>query len=333
MGFIAQPGRQFAPLPQETFQRDLNHGLPVAGVFDQLGAVMRVDLDWAVDSMDQLADVAARSGGDGAVAVIVSADYALCLDSGGLIGALAVELRRCDTELVATYGVDRIAAGGRWHCGDGCGAGGVLSDPAASRLADRAVLAGRRLYSGLDELLALVAADADRAADLLPLIIASGAGAAGRDCAVRAAVAAARRMAAGAALSDTELAAVGASLTDRAVRDVLFTAAASDVAAEAAALWTVLARVLPRPWRAEALALLAVSTYVRGDGSLAGTAVLAALADDAEHPMAGMLDTALQAAVRPEEIRELLLPAGRRRQGLRRAPTRLRNSPKRAQPT
>jgi Domain of unknown function (DUF4192) len=209
----------------------------------------------------------------------------------------------------------------------------VLSDPAASPLADRAVLAGRRLYSGLDELLALVAADADRAADLLPLIIASGAGAAGRDCAVRAAVAAARRMAAGAALSDTELAAVGASLTDRAVRDVLFTAAASDVAAEAEALWTVLARVLPRPWRAEALALLAVSAYVRGDGSLAGTAVLAALADDAEHPMAGMLDTALQDAVRPEEIRELLLPAGRRRRGLRRAPIRLRNSRKRAQPT
>jgi len=152
----------------------------------------------------------------------------------------------------------------------------VLSDPAASPLADRAVLAGRRLYSGLDELLALVAADADRAAELLPLIIASGAGAAGRDCAVRAAVAAARRMAAGAALSDTELAGVGASLADRAVRDVLFTAAASDVAAEAEALWTVLARVLPRPWRAEALALLAVSAYVRGDGSLAGTAVLAA---------------------------------------------------------
>ena len=54
---------------------------------------------------------------------------------------------------------------------------------------------------------------------------------------------------------------------------------------------------------------------MRGDGSLAGTAVLAALADDAEHPMAGMLDTALQDAVRPEEIRELLVPARRRRQG------------------
>ena len=87
-----------------------------------LGAVMRVDLDWAVDSVVQLADVAARAGGDGAVAVVVSADYAVCpADVGQLIDALAVELRRCDTQLVATYVVDRIAAGACWYCGDGCG--------------------------------------------------------------------------------------------------------------------------------------------------------------------------------------------------------------------
>ena len=279
-----------------------------------------------------MSQVAARAGGDGAVAVVVSADYAVCpADVGQLIDALAVELRRCDTELVATYVVDRIAAGARWYCGDGCGAAGVLSDPATSLLADWAVLAGRRLYSSRDELTALVAADSDRAAELLPLL--NRAGAPDRRSAVRAALTAARRLARGAALSDRELAAVGASLTDPRVRDRLFTAAASNRAAEAEALWTLLARVLPEPWRAEALVLLAVSAYVRGDGSLAGTAVLAALADDAEHPMAGMLDTALQDAVRPEEIRELLVPAGRRRRGLRRAPARLGNSRKRAQPT
>ena len=35
LGFVAQPGGQFAPLPQQAFQGDLDHGLPVAGVFDQ----------------------------------------------------------------------------------------------------------------------------------------------------------------------------------------------------------------------------------------------------------------------------------------------------------
>ena len=146
-----------------------------------------------------------------------------------------MELRRCDTQLVATYVVDRIAAGGRWHCGDGCGAAGVLSDPATSLLADWAVLAGRRLYSSRDELTALVAANSDHAVELLPLI--NRAGAPDRRRAVRAALTAARRLARGAALSDTELAAVGASLTDREVRDRLFTAAASNRAAEAEALW------------------------------------------------------------------------------------------------
>jgi hypothetical protein len=89
------------------------------------------------------------------------------------------------------------------------------------------VLAGRRLYSSRDELTALVAADSDHAAKLLPLI--NRAGAPDRRRAVRAALNVARRLARGAALSDTELAAVGASLTDREVRDTLFTAAASNM--------------------------------------------------------------------------------------------------------
>ncbi len=35
LGFVAQPGGQFAPLAQQAFQGDLDHGLPVAGVLDQ----------------------------------------------------------------------------------------------------------------------------------------------------------------------------------------------------------------------------------------------------------------------------------------------------------
>ena len=35
LGLVAQPRREFAPLAQQAFQRDLDHGLPVAGVFDQ----------------------------------------------------------------------------------------------------------------------------------------------------------------------------------------------------------------------------------------------------------------------------------------------------------
>jgi len=82
--------------------------------------------------------------------------------------------------------------------------------------------------------------------------------------------------------------------------------------------------------------LLAFSAYARGDGPLAGISLEAALRSDPEHRMASMLDTALQAWMRPEQIRELAgtgyrlakrlgvrLPP---RRGLRRSPGRSRKS-------
>ena len=78
-------------------------------------------------------------------------------------------------------------------------------------------------------------------------------------------------------------------------------------AAAAESLWAVLARVLPEPWRVEALVLLAFSAYARGDGPLAGLSLEAALRSSPDHRMAGMLDTALQSGMRPEQSRE---PAG-----------------------
>jgi hypothetical protein len=70
-------------------------------------------------------------------------------------------------------------------------------------------------------------------------------------------------------------------------------------------LWAELSRRLPEPWRVEALVLLAFSAYARGDGPLAGVSLEAALRCDGTHRMAGMLDTALQSGLRPEQIREL----------------------------
>ena len=69
----------------------------------------------------------------------------------------------------------------------------------------------------------------------------------------------------------------------------------------------MLARALPAPWRVEALVLLGFSAYARGDGPLAGVSLDAALRADPAHRMAGMLDTALQSGLRPEEIRELAI--------------------------
>ena len=72
------------------------------------------------------------------------------------------------------------------------------------------------------------------------------------------------------------------ALTDPQVRDTLYALAVGDDAGQAEALWALLARTLPVPWRVEALVLLAFSAYVRGDGPLAGVSLEAALRCDPE---------------------------------------------------
>jgi hypothetical protein len=119
------------------------------------------------------------------------------------------------------------------------------------------------------------------------------------------AMSAAARVAAGQQLSEAVTVRLACALTEPRVRDVLYALAVGDRAAQAEALWAVLAQTLPPPWRVEALVLLAFSAYARGDGPLAGVSLEAALRCDATHRMAGMLDTALQSGMRPEQIREL----------------------------
>ncbi|MCV7213972.1 DUF4192 domain-containing protein [Mycobacterium crocinum] len=286
----------------------------------EMGAVMRVDLSKTIgDDLSHLAELAAASGADTVVAVIVDAEGAPCpmcnQDYRDICDELSTALSLHGLEIYATHVVDRIEAGGRWHCVDGCGAFGAVEDPMASPLAAAAVLEGRRLYPRRSDLQAVVAvADAGRAASLVPAISehAQAREADWRadpdECGrrdVEAAMALAARVNDGAELDDAELAMLACALTDVDVRDTLYALAVGADAANAEALWAVLSRTLPEPWRTEALVLLAFSAYARGDGPLAGLSLEAALRSDPEHRMADMLDTALQSGLRPEQIREL----------------------------
>ncbi|KUI42367.1 hypothetical protein AU197_14775 [Mycobacterium sp. IS-1590] len=278
-----------------------------------MGCVMRVDLsDELADSVEHIAEVAAAARPDSAIAVVVDEDGAgcrLCNDEYRALAAmLASALADQDIELLAAHVVDRIAAGGRWHCADGCGASGIVDDPSASPLAMAAVLDGRRLYTRRTELQEVIAVtDPVRAQALTGLIADSQARRSDADaCAeIEAVIAAAARMSEGDDLPDETVARIAAALTDLQVRDTLYALAVGERAAHAESLWAELSRRLPEPWRAEALALLAFSAYARGDGPLAGVSLEAALRCDGTHRMAGMLDTALQSGLRPEQIREL----------------------------
>ena len=117
----------------------------------RMGAVMRADLSADLaDNLDRLAELAATSGADTVAAVIVDEEGASCpmcsADHHQLCDALTAALDDHGVGLYGAHVVDRVAAGGRWHCIDGCGASGAVEDPTASPLAAAAVLDGRRLY-------------------------------------------------------------------------------------------------------------------------------------------------------------------------------------------
>jgi Domain of unknown function (DUF4192) len=279
----------------------------------EMGCVMRVDLsDELAESVEHIADVAASAKPDAAIAVVVDEEGASCRmcndEYRQLATTLSSTLAERGIELLAAHVVDRVAAGGRWHCVDGCGNAGTVDDPSASPLAMAAVLDGRRLYARRAELQAVIAvSDPGRTAALADKIrsrkIDRPDAEARRD--VEAAITAAARVADGKRLSDPTVARLARALTDPLVRDTLYALAVGENAGQAESLWAELSRTLPEPWRAEALVLLAFSAYARGDGPLAGVSLDAALRCDATHRMAGMLDTALQSGMRPEQIRDL----------------------------
>lgn len=293
----------------------------VTGDRGEMGCVMRVDLsEELTNSVEQIADVAAAARPDSAIAVVIDEDGAgcpMCNDEyRELADRLTSALAKRGIELLAAHVVDRVAAGGRWHCADGCGDGGTIDDPSASPMAMAAVLDGRRLYARRAELQEVIDVfDPARTAALGKIIRRGERGgqhpeqrpdsAARRD--IELAIAAAARLADGDVPSDAELSRLARSLVDTRVRDTLYALAVGETADTAEALWAMLSRTLPEPWRIEALVLLAFSAYARGDGPLAGVSLEAALRCEPTHRMAGMLDTALQSGMRPEQIRELAL--------------------------
>jgi Domain of unknown function (DUF4192) len=336
---LNRPGALIAALPAVLGFVPENSLVLVSLEGGALGSVMRADLSGELaNRVEQLAELTAAAEPEAAIAVIVDSEGAHCPvcneEYRQLCSALTSALAQRDIVLWAAHVVDRIAVGGRWHCADGCGTAGGVDDPSASPMAVAAVLDGRRLYPRRADLQAVIAVD-DRARSAA-LTAALERQAAAREIACRAdpagcarrdvehVLAAAARAADGCTLSDDEVAELGCALGDVQVRDTLYALAVGESAGAAEALWAIMARALPAPWRVEALVLLAFSAYARGDGPLAGLSLEAALQHEPDHRMAGMLDTALQSGLRPEDIRQLAASGYRlaKRLGVRLPPRR-----------
>ncbi len=329
------PGALIAAIPAVLGFVPVNSLVLITAADGEMGAVLRADLPDAPERLSQLADLASTSGAEIVIAVIVDgkgADCPMCVDEHRrLTDSLTGELADRGVELIAAHVVAEVAAGARWCCVDGCGNSGLVEDPTASPTAVAAVLDGRRLYRRREELVEVVAtADTARTAGLAQLIARADAPDGARsDPQVRGdiehALACAEQNIRGHSPSDEQLTRLALALADARVRDTLYALAVGQRAGEAEALWAALARCLPDRWRVEALVLLAFSAYARGDGPLAGISLDAALRCDPGHKMAGMMDQALQAGMRPEQIRELAQTGYRlaRQLGVRLPPRRM----------
>jgi Domain of unknown function (DUF4192) len=114
---------------------------------------------------------------------------------------------------------------------------------------------------------------------------------------------------ASAPLTDREVARLLWGLRDRAVRDRALELALGPDAPAAEQLWTVCARRAPAPLDAAPATLLAVSAWLRGDGAMADIALTRALDGAPDYALARLLAQALEACLRPEELRSLIVEA------------------------
>ena len=107
-------------------------------------------------------------------------------------------------------------------------------------------------------------------------------------------------------LSDRQAARLAWGLRDIDVRDRALGLSLGRSAAAAEVMWTELVRRAPAPLDAAPATLLAVTGWVRGDGALANVALERALASEPGYTLAVLLRSALDACMRPAEVRELI---------------------------
>ncbi|WP_078310951.1 MULTISPECIES: DUF4192 domain-containing protein [unclassified Mycobacterium] len=276
-------------------------------------AALRRDLDDLDDpdnaALETLAEVLSSGPADAVIAVVISADLDE-RESGDIIRRLARHLEHQGISLIAGHTVDRVSPQGWWRCYDGCGAGGPVDDPDCSPLTAAAVLAGRTVHRRRGDLVALIApTDTHRTSALATSLRRGVRGQADDAVADRRAVNRVMRAACRTAefrpLSNRELLGIARSLTVVRVRDTVCALAVGVLADDVERLWLALSRLLPAPWRAEALVLFGFSAYVRGDGPLAGVALETALTVEPGHRLGQLLTSALRAGMRPDEIRTL----------------------------
>ncbi|WP_340683293.1 DUF4192 domain-containing protein [Amycolatopsis coloradensis] len=301
------------------------------------GLLMRVDLPPPGLEQDQARELAVRlalTGHTGAIVAVVGggpANKAGRPPRRRFVRRVEASLAEYGIPLLHSVWAPRIAAEVRWACYRERTCGGLLPDPRDSVAAAVVTGAGQITHASRDELERLFDPVAPetlaRRADLLtglddppwrdPDLVRAGI------AEVNAALA--RADSGDPAITDDQAVRLAWALSLVEVRGAcMLTAAPADSALARAAedLWLTLAREIPAPEAAEALALKAHAAYVRGDLATAGIALARAGEADPGHGLTKLLARALDAMVPPSDVADVVLrqrAEGTQEIGLRRS--------------
>ncbi len=289
---------------------------------DEQGFLLRVDIPPPGLEHDQARDLARRlamTGHTGAAVAVVgggSANPAGRPPRRRFVRRLENSLAEYEIPLLHPLWVPRVAAGEHWGCYRDKTCGGVLPDPRDSVVAAIVTGAGQITRESRDELERLFdpapPGTLARRADLLTRmaeppwrerdVVEAGI------AEVNAALA--RTAEGDLTITDDRAVRLAWALSLVEVRGACMLSAApaeSPLAQAAEDLWLTLARELPEPEVAEALALKAHAAYVRGDMTVTGMALARAGRADPEHGLTKLLTSALDAMVPPSEVAGLVL--------------------------
>lgn len=298
------------------------------GARGRLGITMRVDLPLdglehapAVEELQPLGEALCGDDASDCLAMIVTE---LADDDGvppyvDLVAHLDQALFECG------IGVSDIVLvrAGRWrsylcldrHC---CPAEGTSIPPASGELAAYAAYSGSVVRSSRADLVALIAADpravtsTERALEHVcrEMADASTAGSS-QDYLIRVETLISGRVAALSAgtarpLRHRDAARMAVGLIDRQLRDRVAGHCLQETASAAESLWIDLLHRLPPPLDAAPATMLALSSWARGDGALANVALDRALDSDRGYSLAQLVRTALDHALPPGTVRDML---------------------------
>lgn len=298
------------------------------GPRSRLGITMRADLPPdgpdnapSVDELEPLAQALLRDGASECLAMLMTE----CPDDDGLapyvdlVANLDQALFGCGIEVSDIV----LVRAGRWRsylCSDPycCTAEGTPVPPASGELAAYAAYSGSVVRDSRAALISMIAPDlvaiaaTERALDHVCRELAEASGTGGSE-AYRERVEdfidrRVEALAGGTARSLThrDVARIAVALIDRPLRDRVAGHCLRETASAAESLWIDLLRRLPPPLDAAPATLLALSSWARGDGALANVALDRALDSDPGYSLAQLVRTALDHALPPGTVREML---------------------------